>query len=168
MEEAQLMSEKVLTHSFNQRFLSEARNMIGIVKMWNKDYDGAIKVFEDLIKSDPSMAVSYISLAEAKLASASMANSVTRSDLYEYREIVRKESLVLVEKALGLNKNLSVAYLTKGKLLAISNDLVGAVKVFKVGLSVIGDDISLGKNEKESMKLSFESAITNYSQFIKK
>ncbi len=169
MENARIYAEKTIEFSKNNRFISEAHNILGVISLRENKLDEAKSSFESAIKADERLANNYVGLAQVRFAMIeSSGPDADINEIIKNIELFIQEATPLIEKALGLNPNLSVAYITKARILQLSGDFVGALAAIQQGSSVVSKDITLGALEKQNMTISMKDYAKNYQNLIKR
>jgi tetratricopeptide (TPR) repeat protein len=151
-EKAKEYAEKVLSSSTNSRFLAEAYDLLGLIAANKNNFDLALKNFNLSISQDPSLALSYVHAANAKIE---IVNAMFMSGNMEAFRKDKDQALAeannLCDKAISLNPNLTVAYIGKAQILALSEKYAEALTVIKKAQEVVKTDITLGASEKEDV-----------------
>lgn len=164
---ASILAAKVTETSRNNRFMSEAYNILGIIALQQGAYSSAISSLEKGIAADASLAQNYVALAQAHLDSLqSIGDAVDFDQLLSARDSVVAKSTPLLTKALEINPQLASAYLLQARVLSMAGDMTSAQATLNQGLSVIDADITLGAKEKEAMRINMQDALINYKNTI--
>ncbi len=169
MDDARMYAEQTVKFSKNNRFISEAYNVLGVISLRENKLSEAETSFENAIKADERLANNYVGLVQVRFAMIeSNGPDADINQIIKNTELFIQEAVPLIEKALSLNPNLSVAYITKAKILQMSGDFVGALAAIQQGSSAVSKDITLGALEKQNMMISMKDYAKNYQNLIKK
>ena len=157
MIKAEEYSSKTVSSSDNSRFTAEAYDMLGLIKLSSENFSEAIKNFDLAITSDPKLANAYVHLASAKISEVTA--KMFGGDLVGFRasrDQVLTEALSLVDKALAINPNLTIAFIERAELLSLSAKYTEALSALvRAGISA-STDITLSATEKVGIKKEIE------------
>jgi tetratricopeptide (TPR) repeat protein len=151
-EKAKEYAEKVLSSSTNIRFIAESYDLLGLIAANNNNFDLALKNFNLSISQDPSLALSYVHAANAKIE---IVNAMFMSGKLEAfrqnKDQALLEAKTLCDKAISLNPNLTSAYIAKSQILTLDKKYTEALTTIKKAQEVVKTDITLSVSEKEAV-----------------
>jgi tetratricopeptide (TPR) repeat protein len=149
---------KTVTSSVNNRFLAEAYDLLGLLKLGSEDFIGAMENFNLAITADPKLSSAYVHLATAK--TSEVTKKMFGGDLISLRASRSKvlaEAFLLVDTALSINPNLTIAIIKKSELLSLDAKYDEALSV--LATAVVSNDITLSSADKIRMKKEIEFRI---------
>lgn len=155
----------VIKTSANHRFVAEANLMMGLHHASQEKFAEAVAALTDANEADPRLANVYVALADVKMTEISPGVAGVATYIQK-KDLVLAEAIQLADTALTINPNLTSAYLTKAKALFFSGKIQESVAVLNSGKSVVQNDITLGVNEKKTLKGIIDMTIITYSQSL--
>jgi len=165
LSEAEKYARMTIVESKNNRFISEATSLLGLVAMKQLKHKEAVDLFEKAIEADSTLVHNYVFLADAKIALFASGGDLLAIENYDEKEATLfKDTSALIEKAISINPNYTSAYLVKAKILGLSNKRSEVIPTLREGLRVVETDITLSATEKDAMKIHLNETITNYSK----
>ncbi len=158
-------ANEVIKTSANHRFVAEANLMVGLHNASQEKFAEAIVALTHASEADPKLANVYVALADVKMTEISPGVAGVATYIQK-RDQVLAEAIQLTDTALTINPNLTSAYATEAKALFFSDKVQESIAVLNAGLDVVSKDITLGVNEKKTMKEVLDRAIIGYSQSL--